>query len=123
MDHVEKAMKIFKQICGPWRVASSNFDTGFHVIHGKDPSIDANGRELQIVKLEYGRHPVRKYLSDARRKAMVIAEAPRMLHDHMIELDFCEGILEGGNILNPWARQALQTMVNDKKALINKLSK
>ena len=57
----------------PWRIASQNYKTGFYVIHGIDNSCP--DREVQVVKLEYGAHPVKEYLDKAKANAEIIVKA------------------------------------------------
>lgn len=55
----------------PWRIASRKYDTGFYVIHGKDTP----DRELQILKLHDGPHPIKEHLDRIENNAEAIVTA------------------------------------------------
>lgn len=59
----------------------------------------------------------------ALANGLLYSQAYRMFHDHYVELDLLEGILTGGSILTPFARNCIESMVKDKKSLIKKLTK
>jgi hypothetical protein len=63
---------------GPWRVGSSNFGSAFYVIFAKDDSSDSD-REVQIVEMNYGPHPIKDHLKRIQANATLIASAPELL--------------------------------------------
>jgi hypothetical protein len=64
-----------KHTPGPWRIAAKNFDTSFYVIHGNDEA----KREVQVVKMSYGTHPIPEFLERKEADARLIAAAPELL--------------------------------------------
>ncbi len=54
---------------------------------------------------------------------LLYSEAYRMFHDHVMEVSLLDGILEGGSILTPWAKNAVESMRKDKLSLIKKMTK
>ena len=81
----------------PWRIASQNFDTGFYVIHGIDNSCPE--REVQVLKLEYGAHPVKEYLQKAKANAELIVKAVNNFERMKEALEWLtEGVDEGETI-------------------------
>ena len=51
------------------------------------------------------------------------SQAYRMFHDHFMEIQLLEGVLESKSILTPHAKHCIEAMIKDKKSLINKLTK
>lgn len=58
----------------PWRIASMNEKNCFYVIHGKDYA-STDGREMQILSMQYGYHPIKEHRARIRANAEIIVEA------------------------------------------------
>lgn len=63
-----------KELGLPWRIASQNYETCFYVIHGKDYTA-TDGREIQILCMHYGSHPIKEHKDRIKANAEIIVEA------------------------------------------------
>lgn len=68
----------FKGDTPPWRIASSNKKEQFYVIHGQDMTA-TKLRELQVLCINYGSHPIKEQLDKTQANAHLIAAAPDLL--------------------------------------------
>lgn len=73
----------FKGTKGPWRIASRNRVNQFYVIHGKDDE-----REVQVCKINYGKHPISEQLNITSANAKLIAASPELLE--ALQLALCD---------------------------------
>ena len=98
----------FKGDTPPWRIASSNKKNQFYVIHGKDLTGD-KPRELQVLCINYGFHPIKEQLDKTQANAHLIAAAPDLLEACV---SFVKAFEDGGNID--------RDVYNEAKATIHK---
>lgn len=68
---------------GPWRIAAQDYKKGTYLIHGPDPG---SNRELQIIVVDYGGHPIKEHLDAAKEVAELIASA-LTLQSRIVELE------------------------------------
>lgn len=87
-----------KHTQGPWRIASQNYENSFYVIHGND--VEGN-REVQVVKMDYGPHPIKGHLDRMQANAKLIAAAPELLEALQLMYELCNvGQPPGNDDLN-----------------------
>lgn len=73
MSNLEEAAKHTR---GPIRIAAKNYQTGFYLIHAIDYSDTAEmKREMQLLKIERGPHPIKEHLERAKADAEYLVEA------------------------------------------------